>query len=140
MSRKILDYTEITRVYNTDGQSQAYAYIKKQYAMKNPYCVIKRMKQSDIYNYDEKTDRFLDAPVMEADSVFMGLNELYQGGRNTQIIHPTDNGQSMEKLIKELIEDRLIQLSHYVQMNQSTRTVLVDQTSMLADGYHVVIH
>lgn len=140
MLGKISDYAEIIRIYNTNGQSQAYAYIKKQYALKNPYGVIKRMKQSDSYNYDEKTDSFLEAPAAEAGSVFMGLNELCQGRRDIQSIQPIDNGQSMEKLIRELIEDRLLQLSQYIQINQSSRTVLVDQTSMLANGYHVVIH
>jgi hypothetical protein len=140
MSKKISDYAEIIKIYNTDGQSHAYAYIRKQYAVKNPYCVIKRMKQTSTYNYDKETDHFLEAPVNEANSVFMGLNELCQGGRNTQTIQPTDNGQSIEKLIRELIEDRLLQLSQYIQMNQLTRTVLIDQTSMLTDGYHVVIH
>lgn len=140
MSKKISDYTEIIRVYNTDGQSQACAFIRNQYAVKNPYCVIKRMKQSEIYNYDEEKDRFLEGPAMGTDNVFMGLNELCQGRRNIQTIQSTDSGQSMERLIRELIEDRLLQLSQYVQMNQLTRTVMVDQTSMLADGYHVVIH
>lgn len=92
---------------------------------------------SVTYNYDEKTDRFLEAVATEADGIFMDLNELCQVGISTQSLHlqPTDNGQSMEKLIRELIEDRLLQLSQYIQMNQSTRTVLVDQTSMIANEY-----
>ena len=140
MSRKITDYAQIIRVYNTEGKSQAYTYIRKQYSVNNPYIVIKRMKQSDIYNYDEKADRFLETSSMEGDSVFMGLNELCQVGSETQPKQTVNNGQSMEKLIKQLIEDRLLQLNQYVQMNQLTRTVLVDQTSMLADGYQVIIH
>jgi len=56
------------------------------------------------------------------------------------INHQIDNGQNMEKLIKALIEDHLVQLSHYIQMNQMTRTVLIDHTSMKADGYQVIIH
>ena len=46
----------------------------------------------------------------------------------------------METIVKQLIEERLLQLSSYIQMNQASKTVLIDQTSMLADGYKVVIH
>lgn len=140
MKKKISDYSEIIRVYNTDGRSQAYAYIRNQYAVKNPYGIIKRIKQSGIFNYDEETDRFIESAVAGTDSVFIGLNELCQSGRNTGAIHQIDNEQNLEKLIRELIEDRLMQLSHYIQMNQLTRTVLIDHTSMKSDGYHVVIH
>lgn len=140
MNRKISDYSEIIRVYNTDGRSQAYAYIRKQYDVKNPYGIISRIKQSGIFKYDEETDRFLESSNSGTDSVFIGLNELCQSGRNAGSSQAIDNGQNMEKLIKDLIEDRLVQLSHYIQMNQLTRTVLIDHTSMKADGYQVIIH
>jgi hypothetical protein len=140
MSRKISDYTEIIRIYNTEGKSRAYEHIKKQYYMKNPYGVIKRLHHSNIYSYDKETDRFIESNAIQSDGVFMGLNELCQGGRSPQSNKSTNDGQSMEKLIRELIEDRLLQLSQYVQINQATRTVLIDKTTMLADGFHVVIH
>ena len=46
----------------------------------------------------------------------------------------------MENLIHELISDRLLELSRYVTLEASSRTILIDRTSMIADGYKAVIH
>ena len=50
------------------------------------------------------------------------------------------NTVSMENLIHELISDRLLELSRYVTLEASSRTILIDRTSMIADGYKAVIH
>lgn len=139
MAGKISDHAEIIRLYNTVGRSRAYAYIREHYGVKNPYSVIKRMKQSAIYHYDASSDCFKDVTVSDTEHVFIGINELCQVNRTIQPIQD-ESGMSMEKLIKELIEERLLQLSHYIQMNQATRTVMVDQSSMISDGYRVIIH
>ena len=140
MAGKISDHAEIIRLYNTVGRSQAYAYVREHYGVKNPYSVIKRMKQSAIYHYDESSDCFMDASASGTDNVFIDLSELCQVNNAIQPIQAVGSGMSMEKLIKELIEDRLLQLSHYIQMNQATRTVMVDQSSMISAGYSVIIH
>jgi hypothetical protein len=140
MGRKIFDHTEIIRIYNTMGRLQAYSYIREHYDVKNPYSVVKGMKKSATYHYDESLDRFMDASVSDADNVFIDLNELCQVTKAEQPILAMNSGISMEKLIKELIEDRLLQLSNYIQMNQATRTVMVDQSSMISNGYRVIIH
>lgn len=47
---------------------------------------------------------------------------------------------AMEKLVHELISDRLLTLSQYITMDSSTRTILIDQTSLSQDGYQVITH
>ena len=47
---------------------------------------------------------------------------------------------AMERLVHELISDRLLTLSRYITLDSSTRTILIDQTSLSADGYQVVAH
>jgi hypothetical protein len=46
----------------------------------------------------------------------------------------------MEKLVQELIGDRLLALSRYITMDTSSRTVLVDRSLLIADGYRVELH
>jgi len=36
---------------------------------------------------------------------------------------------AMERLVHELISDRLLTLSRYITLDSSTRTILIDQTS-----------
>ena len=38
------------------------------------------------------------------------------------------------------ISDRLLTLTRYITLDSSTRTILIDQTSLSADGYQVVTH
>jgi hypothetical protein len=47
---------------------------------------------------------------------------------------------AMEKLVHELISDRLLMLSRYIVLDSSTRTILIDQTSLSADGYSIETH
>ena len=47
---------------------------------------------------------------------------------------------SMEQLVQELISDRLLVLSQYITIESSTRTILIDQTSLSTDGYQVITH
>lgn len=136
MSLKISDYAEIVRIYNTSGKSEAYAYIKATYAVKNPYSLMNRIRQMKEYRYDKETDRFFELDQVPSDNVFLDMDELCN--RSQPQCYTSE--LTMETIVKQLIEERLLQLSSYIQMNQASKTVLIDQTSMLADGYKVVIH
>ena len=136
MSLNISDYTEIVRIYNTSGKSEAYAYIKATYAIKNPYSLMSRIRQMKEYHYDKETDRFLEFDQAASDNVFLNMDELCKHSQPQCYTSEL----TMETIVKQLIEERLLQLSSYIQMNQTSKTVLIDQTSMLADGYKVVIH
>ena len=52
----------------------------------------------------------------------------------------TDKTMAMEKLVHELLSDRLLTLSKYITLDSSTRSILIDQTSLVADGYRIVTH
>lgn len=140
MSKKITDYTEIIRIYNDNGITEAYAYMRSQYGIKYPYNVIKRLKEGTDYHYDIDLDKFTEAEIIAdpVDDVFMSLDELCS--KHSVSPKPqTKETMSMEALVKTLIEDRLLQLSRYVQLNQASRQVFVDKTSLMADGYDVKI-
>ena len=46
----------------------------------------------------------------------------------------------MEKLVKELLSDRLLEISRYITIDSLSRTILIDRTSLNANGYRVVEH
>ena len=79
-----------------------------------------------------------------ADGVFMDLDELCGTTAVAAARQPDPASDSrpvaMEKLVHELISDRLLTLSRYITLDSSTRTILIDQTSLSADGYQVVTH
>lgn len=140
--RKIQDYTEIIRIYNNDGKTEAYTFMKSEYGIKKPYYVMKRLKQSVEYHYDKDTDKFvLDEDAKDVESVFMNLDELCSISNESNIGTANLQGTpDLDQLIKSLIEDRLLLLSRYVQINQVHKEVLIDKTTMAADGFRVTIH
>lgn len=46
----------------------------------------------------------------------------------------------MEKLIRDLIGDRLLELSRYVALDTLSKTMIIDKTSLENDGYQLVTH
>ena len=139
MGRINYDYKEIACRYNTAGATDTYRFIREKYGVHNPYDVIKRMKKSGSYSYDRDSDQFVGVPDDNTENVFMNLKELC-GQKTTEKTKTQESAVTMEVLVKQLLEDRLLQLSNYVQMNQSSRTVLIDRTTMVEDGYQVIIH
>ena len=139
-------FPEIVECYNRDGRPAAINLLRNKYGIKNTYFVMKRIKGSSKYHYDKDTDSFSGADSNEPDGIFMNLDELCSGGKA-----PTASGKevqsvfdsrtiAMEKLVHELVSDRLLALSRYIVLDTSTRTLMVDQTSLLADGYQIVTH
>ena len=137
-------FPEIIEQYNAGGKSSAYDHLRSRYGIKNPFFVLRRIKACGKYDYDPSTDHFSETGKDLVDNIFMDLDELC----STSVIRPqkvenpvTDTRPAaMEKLVHELISDRLLTLSRYITLDSSTRKILIDQTSLMADGYQIVTH
>ena len=73
----------------------------------------------------------------------MNLDDLCETSSSKPIqaeINVESKKDAMESLIKELISDRLLELSRYIVMDTSNRTIMIDVTTMKADGYQVITH
>ena len=137
-------FPKIIEEYNSGGKTAAYDYLRSQYGIKHPYFVITRIKECGKYSYDADTDHFSESVANTEDGVFMDLDELC-GRTALSAAHQAEpvtdpRPAAMERLVHELISDRLLTLSRYITLDSSTRTILIDQTSLSADGYQVVTH
>lgn len=138
-------FPEIVKLYNTEGKTAAYDMIRSEFGVKRPYFVLRRIKASGKYTYDEATDRFIAEGEYAGDDVFMDLDELCgetpdkdPGSHDRKV----DDARlpTMERLVNELINDRLLTLSRYITLDNTAKTILIDQSSLIADGYRVVTH
>ena len=141
---KEASFSEIVDQYNSGGKTAAYDLIRSKYGLKYPNFVISRIKKCGKFTYDAENDRFLDADASASDGVFLNLDELCSG-TDIKATGSTDSLQNnrpeaIEKLVHELLVDRLLTLSRYISVDSSARTVLIDQTSLSADGYLVITH
>ena len=77
------------------------------------------------------------------DKVFMTIDELCASNKNVKVSpveQQPDKSKEMEKLIQELIGDRLLELSRYISINSISKTLIIDKTSLVRDGYRVTTH
>ena len=131
--------------YNSDGKQAMYAYLQSEYGIKNPTCTFRRMKKHPELGYNLETDRFLfdDHSTESEDKVFMTIDELCDSNKKVKespVEQQPDKSKEMEKLIQELIEDRLLELSRYISINSISKTLIIDKTSLVRDGYRVTTH
>ena len=137
------DFSDIVSYYNENGKSATYCFLRKTYNLKNPRYILTRIERSKRYRYDSVSDRYELVEQASETSLFMSIDELClsASAEKESVANVTSaRSTAMEKLVQELIGDRLLELTRYITMNSAGKTIAVDQTSMKADGYTVILH
>lgn len=137
------DYAKIAKVYNESGNKAAMEYITNIYGTKSPRGVLMRIKKSPGFSYDEKSQKIIIKSKEE--SLFMGIDELcskpYPREIPPAIVHnkysQIDN--TLDALYKELLQEKLVELTKYIKLNRVANTIYIDKTTLLADGYNMTI-
>lgn len=139
------DYVEIAEMFNRDGHNATCAYIADRYGVRYPDNVLTKIRKDPAFEYDAKTKRFTETASNEADQLFMTLDELCSPMVTTHVTEgaydpSAASSEAMDRLVRTLISDRLLELSKYILLDTVTRTIIVDRSSMASDGYKVMIH
>lgn len=135
------NYPKIVEIYNENGKKAAYEYIKKTYGIKRPDFVIKRIDERSGFRLDKESGKFIPQDSTTGEELFMSIDDLCRESPKKEPVTTAEPSDvTMEKLIHNLISDRLLELSRYVTLDASSRIITVDKTSMKNDGYTVKIH
>ena len=139
------DLKELADLYNAAGKHTLYDVIKKRFSIKNPTCIFKRMREHPTLRYSSEKDRFETESVKNTEDVFMSMEELCSP-IVPQHIHSKEQEEldsrpaAMDKLIRELIGNRLLELNKYVTIYSLSKRIIVDKTTLSQDGYKLVTH
>ena len=136
---------ELAEIYNTKGRKAVYELLNSKYGVKNPYFVLRRMCDDPDLSYDAEADQFLSSGAQSAEDVFMSMDELCspvvpQHVRNEEQQINDSRPVAMDKLIRELIGDRLLELSKYVTIDSLSKRIIVDKITLETDGYQLITH
>lgn len=138
---------KLAEIYNEKGKKEMYALLSKQYGIKNPTCVFKRMRNKPELAYDERLDKFFVEmrDTVNPEDVFISMDELCDSKtsekcKKADVDYEQKRDNAMEKMIRELIGERLLELSRYVTLDSLSRTMYVDESSLKSNGYQVMIH
>lgn len=139
------DLKELAELYNSQGKKAVYALLDSKYGVKNPYFVLRRMYESQDLGYNAGADQFRTDEMQSTENIFMSMEELCSP-IITQHVSSKEQQEldsrpaAMDKLIRELIGDRLLELNKYVTIDSLSKRIIVDKTSLTTDGYQLVTH
>lgn len=133
-------------IYNRGGKDALYKELRGRYGIKHPWSTLARMKAINNLGYDGEKDRFTVGTEEDTDdSLFMTMEELCSPIKPQHMYKGTEErnsnrAEAMEKMVKELIGDKLLELSRYVIMDSVSKTMLIDKTALTDAGYTLVTH
>lgn len=139
------DLKELAELYNSQGKKAVYALLDSKYGVKNPYFVLRRMYERQDLAYYAEADQFQTAEMQSTEKIFMSMEELCSP-IITQHVSSKEQQEldsrpaAMDQLIRELIGDRLLELSKYVTIDSLSKRIIIDKTTLTQDGYQLVTH
>jgi len=142
MAKQERDYDEIARLYNESGSAAAKEFISDNYGIKHPAYILGKMKNAHGYTYNVESKRYDPAEKAEGMALFLGLEELCHTEKLTAIPIKGQGPTNPEigELFYDLMEDRLLELSRYIHLKQSSREIVINRTALKSAGYQVAIY
>lgn len=134
------DYPLIIKTYNEQGSQATITLLETKYGLKSPGSFISRMKNNTKHKYDHASNKF--GVATKTEELFLGLDELCNKSKTTPdapIVPKVAKQPSLSTLMQELMQEKLLELTKYVQLNRAMNTVSVDKSALISDGYNVVI-
>lgn len=137
------DYDQIVKIYNESGRTAAKEFIYTEYGVKQPNYILNILKNDKGFVYDEMTNKYFPNDTEIPDSLFLNLTDLEN---KTNLSSKVDSREAMEaseismkSVLSDLIQDRFLELSKYIGLQQSLKTVSINMTAMKKAGYYVEI-
>lgn len=139
------DLKKLAELYNSDGKQAVYELLRSRFHVKNPTCVFKRMIENPELLYNAEKDHFETGKMQHSEDVFMSMEELCSPIIPQHVSTKEQNEidsrpAAMDKLIRELIGDRLLELNKYVTIDSLSKRIIVDKTTLNQDGFQLVTH
>jgi len=135
-------YPKIIDSYNTKGKSTTYVMLREVYGLTNTTNFMRRLKNNPELEYNPETDKFEASIEYDENDIFMKLDDLCVKTNLTcnQANVEDNRTNAMEKLVHSLISDRLLVLSKYVLLDTVSKKIMIDRTTMISDGYQIIMH
>ncbi|WP_352419792.1 hypothetical protein [Proteiniborus sp.] len=139
------DYEKIANIYNESGDKATLEYIGENYRIKAPKGVLMRIKKFPGFSYDAEKKKIIIPKTSERE-IFMGIDEICNKKASNEIstrkaVSVNEIGDiTLELLYKDLMQEKLMELSKYIKLNRYSNTVIIDKTALSMDGYLITIN
>ena len=143
-----IDFDEFVNEINEYGKTDAKILIRDKYNLSFEQ-VKRRLLNGTDYYFDASTRLYKHKAKAPDTAEFMSLEELdnqkpYKAIKITNSRTDAPNGASsnsnFEEMVKELIKDRIMELSKYVSIDYASRCFVVKSDCLRLDGFNLVVN
>ena len=139
---KDLDYMKFIDIFNNEGRSIARNYVKDNITFHYDYFV-KLVKRYTGYEYNRSLKKFeIPSPDEEA---FMSIDDLLNKSKEdaTDVVASIPKKiyykDPIDELNIDILQDRLIEISKYIKISQSTKTIEINMIRLRESGYDIAV-
>jgi hypothetical protein len=139
-----IDFDEFVNKINVNGKNAAKTLVRDKYNLSFEQ-VKRRLLNGTDYYFDASTRLYKHKAQASDTAEFMSLEELdnqtpYKTVKN-RIDAPTGatSNSNFEEMVKELITDRIMELSKYVSIDHASRCFVVNTDNLKFDGFNLVV-
>lgn len=139
---KDLDYMKFIDIFNNEGRSIARNYVKDNIPFHYDYFV-KLVKRYTGYEYNRSLKKFeIPSPAEEA---FMSIDDLLNKSKEdaTDVVASIPKKvyykDPIDELNIDILQDRLIEISKYIKISQSTKTIEINIIRLRESGYDIAV-
>lgn len=133
-----INFEEFVEVFKAKGKPTAEKYTEDTYGI--AYNVVqRRLVKETSYSFDRANRKYII--VDKADEAFISTDKLFKGKaiiRNEQKCLE-DIGVNFNDILTDMVKDRLIELSKYFNISQSSKEISINMKLLKSSGYKLNI-
>lgn len=139
---KDLDYMKFIDIFNNEGRTTARKYVKDNIPFHYDYFV-KLVKRYTGYEYNRSLKKF-EMPST-AEDAFMSIDDLLNKSNEdaTAVVASLPKNiyykDPIDELNIDILQDRLVELSKYIKISQSTKTIEINMIRLRESGYDISV-
>ncbi|SHJ86158.1 hypothetical protein SAMN02745163_02739 [Clostridium cavendishii DSM 21758] len=139
-THKDLEFEKFVHIFNTEGKRAAKQFVSSMSNINYDYFV-KLLKQYKGYVYNRNFKRY-ELPS-NAESPFIGIDDLFNKEKDdaTKLVASIPEKiyykDPADSLTIDILQDRLMELSKYIKISQSSKTIEINLGRLRESGYDV---
>lgn len=135
-----IDFDKLVDVFNRNGRVAAEEYVKNSYDIEY-YLAIRKLTHETGYRYNKSSRKYELKESTE--NQFLSIEELCNDAK-TKPVKTLENlntecNISLETIFVDLMRDRLVEISKYISIEQSSRKIIINLQSLKKSGYEVTM-
>jgi len=136
-----IDFDKLVEIFNTNGKTSAKEYIEDTYGEKYEL-IQRRLTKETSYFFNRNTRKYEKQSVSTVN--FLSMNELFNGKPEEKSLpiqeyNSSDYDIDFQKLVVDLLKDKMLEINKYIQFDQSRKLVTINGKSLEYNGYKVNI-